>query len=152
MADSVVRLSIGTMSKRSGVNIETIRYYERRGLIGPPPRTAGGYRMYAENDVRRLTFVRRARELGFSLDEVRALLNLADRRIGSCAKAHKVADAHLQDVRHKIKDLRRLENVLGELVAACAGGTLPECPLIDTLLSRGAQPRSPGHLSVGTRA
>jgi MerR family mercuric resistance operon transcriptional regulator len=132
------RFSIGALAKRAGVNIETIRYYERIGLLTPPARTAGGYRMYREVDAGRLTFLRRARELGFSLDEIRALLSLADRRIGSCAEAHRLGEAHLDAVRGKIADLRRMERVLAQLVSACAGGTLPHCPLIDTLLRRAA--------------
>jgi len=134
MTPSGERLTIGGVSRRAGVNIETIRYYERAGIVPRPPRSAGGYRLYNANDARRLAFVRRARELGFSLDEVRALLSLADRKIGSCGKAHRMGQTHLDDVRQKIADLRRMEKVLDRLVVACADGTLPECPLVETLL------------------
>lgn len=134
MAPAGERLTIGAVSRRTGVNIETIRYYERTGVLPRPPRSAGGYRLYSANDARRLAFVRRARELGFSLDEVRALLSLADRKIGSCGKAQRMGQAHLDEVRRKIADLRLMETVLARLVAECADGTLPECPLVETLL------------------
>lgn len=128
-----MRLTIGRLAKVAGVHLETIRYYERIGLLPPPPRTAGGHRDYRAEHVKRLTFVRRGRELGFTLDQVRALLALAEDRGRSCAEARRLGLAHLADVRTKISDLRRLERVLNQMVARCADGTLPECPLIEAL-------------------
>lgn len=127
------RLSIGKLSTRAAVNIETVRYYERVGLLPSPPRTEGGHRLYAEAHVKRLTFVRRARELGFTLEEIRALLGLADERPTSCARARSLATKHLGDVRDKIADLRRMERVLTQTVALCEDGDRPECPLLEAL-------------------
>jgi MerR family mercuric resistance operon transcriptional regulator len=113
-----------------------VRYYEKVGLLPEPPRTRGGYRSYGTMHERRLRFVLRARELGFSLDEIRALLRLADERDQPCAEARDVAAAHLADIGAKIGDLRRMERVLKNVVAQCADGTLPECPLIETLFGK----------------
>ena len=124
---------IGILSGRSGVNIETIRDYERAGLLPKPTRSAGGYRLYRPGDADRLCFIRRARDLGFSLDEVRRLLGLTDQKSRSCRRVHDIAVEHLAEVRAKIDDLRRMERVLATMVKACAQGTMPECPLLGTL-------------------
>ncbi len=121
------------LARRTGANLETVRYYEKVGLLPPPPRTASGYRSYDKAHERRLSFVLRARELGFSLEEVRALLRLVDERDQPCAEASRLAAAHLADVRAKIADLRRMEGVLKKVVAQCGDGTRPDCPLIETL-------------------
>lgn len=121
------------LAHRTGCNLETVRYYEKVGLLPEPPRTASGYRSYDATHERRLRFVLRARELGFSLDEIRELLRLVDERNQPCAEARAVAAAHLGDVRTKIADLKRMERVLKDVVAQCADGTSPECPLIETL-------------------
>lgn len=121
------------LARRTGCNLETVRYYEKVGLLPEPPRTASGYRSYDSTHERRLRFVLRARELGFSLDEIRELLRLVDERDRPCAEARDVAAVHLADVRAKIADLKRMERVLKDVVALCGDGTLPECPLIETL-------------------
>src|SRR5882724_913756 len=126
-------VSIGILSKRSAVNVETIRYYERIGLLPAPPCSAGGYRVYSQAHAERLQFVRRARGLGLSLDEVRRLLSLADNKSSSCAKVHDLAAHHLADIRGRIADLERMERVLSRLVRACAKGELPSCPLLEAL-------------------
>lgn len=126
------------LARRTGSNLETVRYYEKVGLLPEPPRTAGGYRSYDTTHERRLRFVLRARELGFSLDEIRALLRLVDERDQPCAEARAVAATHLQDVRAKIADLKRMERVLKDVVVQCGDGTLPECPLIETLFGETA--------------
>ena len=133
MSDTAATLTIGALSKRTGCNIETIRYYERIGLLPAPHRTAGNYRSYETLHLQRLAFVRRARNLGFTLDEVRALLRLADSDGATCVEARDLAKAHLADVRAKISDLRAMERVLKDTVARCADGSLPECPLIEVL-------------------
>lgn len=125
-------IAIGELSRRTGCNIETIRYYERIGLI-PPPARRGRYRSYAPGDVGRLAFVRRSRELGFTLEEVRALLGLAAGGHASCAEVLKLAASHLRDVRSRLTDLRRMERVLADAVRACEAGNDPGCPLIDAL-------------------
>lgn len=126
------RIAIGELSRRTGNNIETIRYYERIGLVPVPPRR-GRYRSYGSEDVGRLRFVWRARRLGFTLDEVRALLVLAKGGQKSCGKVRSLAAAHLTDVKAKIVDLRRMERVLTDAVRACDAGSLPVCPLIESL-------------------
>ncbi|MBN9079730.1 MAG: MerR family transcriptional regulator [Rhizobiales bacterium 65-79] len=126
------------LARRTGSNLETVRYYEKVGLLPEPPRTAAGYRAYDSTHERRLRFVLRARELGFSLDEIRGLLRLADERDRPCADARDVAAVHLADIRAKITDLKRMERVLKDVVAQCGDGTLPECPLIETLFGKAA--------------
>lgn len=122
-----------SLARRTGCNLETIRYYEKAGLLPEPPRTASGYRSYDVGHEQRLLFVLRARELGFSLDDVRAILELADKPDRSCAEASNLASAHLGDVRAKIADLRRMERVLKDLVTRCGLGERPDCPLIEAL-------------------
>jgi MerR family mercuric resistance operon transcriptional regulator len=131
--DASPRLAIGQLSKRTGCNIETIRYYEKIGLLAAPARTEGGHRMYDTVHLRRLSFIRRSRELGFTLEEVRALLRLSDERDQPCADVKKVGVSHLADVRSKIADLKAMETALEILVAKCADGREPVCPLIEAL-------------------
>jgi MerR family transcriptional regulator, mercuric resistance operon regulatory protein len=126
-------LTIGALSKRTGVNIETIRFYERIGILPEPPRTEGGHRAYGRHHFKRLSFVRRSRELGFSLDEVRGLLRLVDGGHYTCAEVKAITLDHLADVRRKIADLRRLERSLADVAGKCGGGKVPDCPVIDAL-------------------
>jgi MerR family mercuric resistance operon transcriptional regulator len=127
-------LSIGELSRRTGVNIETIRYYERINMMPHPPRTASGRRVYGEFETRTLSFIRRARELGFALDEIRALLALsAEQGQEVCADVRRLAANHLGDVRAKIADLRAMERVLADAVRRCDESDSARCPLIDTL-------------------
>ncbi len=131
------RLPIGALSKRTGVNIETIRYYERIGLLPPPPRSPGRHRLYDDPHRRRLIFIRRSRALGFSLDDIRNLLGLARGHDLSCGEVKALTEQHIADIRGKIRDLRKLERVLSELAAKCRGATLPECPILDALRLHG---------------
>jgi MerR family mercuric resistance operon transcriptional regulator len=126
-------LPIGELSRLSGVNIETIRYYERIKMVPPPPRTASGRRVYDSTDLRVLTFIRRSRELGFSLDEIRALLRLGGPEKASCREVREIAAHHLEDIRSKLSDLKRLERLLAKTVALCSGRTAPDCPVLDIL-------------------
>jgi MerR family transcriptional regulator, mercuric resistance operon regulatory protein len=126
-------LTIGALSRRTGVNIETIRFYERTAVLPRPPRSAGGHRVYDEDYLKRLSFVRRSRELGFSLDEVRALLRLVDGGRYTCAEVKAITLDHLEDIRRKVADLRRLERTLSEVAGKCRGEKVPECPVIDAL-------------------
>ena len=138
-----VAITIGELSRRTGCKVETVRYYERVGLMPPAPRTAGRYRLYRDGDVRRLAFVRRARELGFTLDDVRTLLALApEQACGPCTEARALAAAHLAEVRAKIADLRAMERVLDDAVDRCAAGGDPCCPVIEALADGAAAPRS----------
>ncbi len=125
-------ITIGHLAKRTGANIETIRYYERIGLL-PVAVRQGRYRSYDTTDIARLGFVCRSRELGFSIKEVRALLSLAAGGHQSCAEARDLAVVHLHDVRKRIADLRRMEQALTTTVRACESGDEAGCPLIDTL-------------------
>jgi MerR family mercuric resistance operon transcriptional regulator len=124
---------IGALSKRSGVNIETIRYYERAKMLAPPPRTTSGRRMYDAKDLRTLVFIRRSRELGFSLDDIRALLRLGSPDRASCREVREIAAHHLQHIRAKLGDLKKLERLLAKTVAKCSGKTAPDCPVLDIL-------------------
>ena len=133
MAASRKKSGIGMLSERTGCKVETIRYYERIGLLSDPPRTAGGHRSYGEEHARRLFFIRRSRELGFSLDAIRDLLAMVDGGTLSCAQVADMADARLADVRAKIRDLHKLEKSLSETVSRCHLGADPACPVIDAL-------------------
>ena len=127
-------LPIGELSRRTGVGIETIRYYERIKMLPSPPRTASGRRVYGPAETRTLAFIRRSRALGFTLDEIRALLALSARNgRDACAEVRGLAAGHLKEVRAKIADLRAMERVLADAVRRCDEGEVPGCPLIDTL-------------------
>lgn len=123
---------IGELSQRTAVNIETIRYYERIGLLPSPPRTEGGHRLYSGTHLKRLVFIRRSRELGFTLDDIRNLLELVEGGY-ACGDVQIAALAHVKTIRRKIADLRRMERTLAETAARCEGGTAPDCPIIDVL-------------------
>src|SRR5437870_8852026 len=142
METGAARMAIGILSKHTGTNVETIRYYEHVRLLPTPARSPGGYRLYGTGHLKRLSFIRRARALGFSLEKVRTLLKLADERKRPCAEVRVVAEAHLNDVRAKIADLKAMERVLKETVAQCAEGTGSHCPLIDAFYREG-NPVSP---------
>lgn len=125
--------SIGDLARVTGTKVETIRYYERIGLMPSPARTGGNYRAYARTHLERLSFVRRGRDLGFSLDEVRALLQLSDDRKRPCAEIDSIARAHLAEVERKLADLTKLRTTLKALISQCRHGTVDECRIIDAL-------------------
>ncbi len=127
--------SRGQLDRLTGVKGETIRYYENCGLLPAPPRSAGGHRLYSDNHKERLIFIRRCRELGFTLNETEGLLGLADTQEHTCEQARQVTVTHLTDVRRKIKDLRKMERTLRMMVEDCETNTSPHCPIIDSLLS-----------------
>ena len=126
-------MPIGELSRLSGVNIETIRYYERIRMLPPPPRTASGRRVYGVTELRMLAFIRRSRELGFSLNEIRALLRLGAPGRASCNEVKVIATHHLEDIRAKLSDLKKLERLLAKTVARCSGKKVPNCPVLDIL-------------------
>ena len=130
MADGT--FTIGELARRTAVKVETIRYYEKIDLLPQPPRSDGGHRRYTPDHARRLTFIRRSRDLGFTLDDVRTLLDLAERG-PCCADIRETAAAHLEDVRCKIADLQRMERTLAATVARCEADTSPTCPIIAEL-------------------
>ena len=126
-------IGIGEMARRSGVGRETIRFYERESLLPPPPRTASNYRRYPPQALDRLRFIRRAKELGFTLDEIRELLSLQDAD-GDRAAAKRLAAEKLKEIRARIRQLRRMESVLSALDAQCSGhGPAHACPILETL-------------------
>ena len=127
--------SIGALAARSGIKIETLRYYERIGLMPKPPRSAAGYRRYTGEHLRRIIFIRRGRELDFSLEVLRGLLRLVDGHAHTCTEGRALALEHLEDIRGKIADLKRLEGAMAEIVARCTGKPTPDCALFDTLFS-----------------
>jgi Cu(I)-responsive transcriptional regulator len=126
-------LSIGELARIAGTGIETIRYYERIGLLPPPPRTRGNYRAYRRSHLDRLRFIRRSRELGFSLDAVRDLLRLSDDQKRSCVEIDELARVHLADLEDKLADLVALRRVLGQLVDQCQHDTVADCRIIQAL-------------------
>ena len=132
MAKEITR---GALAKRTGCNIETIRYYEKIGLLPEPPRSASGYRQYDENHESRLRFVMRGRELGFTIEDLTSLLDLVDRRAVSCGEVERLAKSHLRSVQKKISDLRRMESTLSDTIHSCSGQDVPDCPLIDRLFN-----------------
>lgn len=127
------RLSRGILAKRSHVNAETIRYYEKISLLPEPERSEGGHRLYQDSDLQRLCFIRRCREIGFSLDEIRELLSLVDGQLVSCERVKEISDNHLLDIAAKIADLKKMQRTLNKLTASCSGGDVPECPIIEAL-------------------
>ncbi len=126
-------LTIGDLSKATNTKVETVRYYERIGLLPKPPRTAGDYRDYGQAELGRLSFIRRARDLGFSLDQVRALLGLSDDRNCDCAGIDRIANEHLREVDRKLADLGALRRELKAVIDSCDGGTIAECRIIEAL-------------------
>ncbi len=127
------RITIGKVAARTGCNIETIRYYEKESLLPPPGRTEGGHRIYTTEMVERLVFIRRCRELGFSMTEIRGLLSVVDGEQVSCERVKHIAEIHLQDIRSKIADLRKMERTLHDLSNQCSGEDVPDCPIIEVL-------------------
>lgn len=129
----LARLSRGQLARETGVNSETIRYYEKSGLLTPPSRTAGGHRVYDQTDIGALNFVKRARELGFSSKEVRAIIQLQDQADAPCAKARNIAATHLEQVRAKIADLKEIEALLSQTIADCRDDAAGKCPVFELL-------------------
>jgi MerR family mercuric resistance operon transcriptional regulator len=128
-------LKRGELARGTGCNLETIRYYEKIGLLREPPRTANGYRVYDDSHVSRLRFILRGRELGFTIEQIRGLLELLDGGNQTCAEVKARTEHHLDDVRAKISDLQRIEAILARTAAQCSGHAVPECPILEALAS-----------------
>ena len=126
-------MNIGELARAADIKAETIRYYERIGLLPAPPRTAGNYRDYSAAHLRRLTFTRRARALGFSIEQIRTLLDLADQKERSCEAVDAIAREHLADVKRKLADLSALRREPDSLIAQCRHGTVADCRIIEVL-------------------
>ena len=130
------RLLIGDLARSTNTKVETIRYYEQIGLLPTPGRTRGNFRSYAPDHLRRLSFIRRARDLGFTFDQVRELLSLSGQKRRSCEAVDDIARQHLTDVDRKIGDLRALRNELAVIIEQCSRGTIAECCIIEALALR----------------
>lgn len=131
--------NIGEAARRSGVSAKMIRYYESLGLLKPAKRTAGGYRIYDDSDLHTLRFVRRARDLGFSIDEIERLLGLWQNRRRSSADVRQVARAHLADLDRRIEELQAMRRTLERLIDHCHGDHRPDCPILDDLAGGGTR-------------
>jgi len=128
-------MKIGQLSEQTDCKIETIRYYERIGLLPPPARTDAGYRLYNDNHRRRLSFIRRSRELGFTIDEIRGLLSLVDGGNYTCNDIKNITMGHVTSIRQKIADLKKLEKTLSSIASQCTSDAKPECPIVDALFA-----------------
>ncbi len=127
------QLTRGELAKRGGVNIETIRYYERLGLLPKPPRLTAGYRLFSADDARRVRFIKRAQKLGFSLKEIEELLALQNAPSTTRADVRKRAEAKIADIDEKLRDLTAMKESLEQLTAACSGrGSLCGCPILES--------------------
>lgn len=128
-------MQIGELARASGCRVVTIRYYERIGVLPPPMRAVNNYRQYGDTHLRRLRFVRRTRDLGFSLDDVRKMLSLVDGGDYTCDDMCALAQGHLAEVRARMEDLNRMEAALTDLVARCDGGATPDCSMLESLFA-----------------
>lgn len=127
------KLTIGRLAKQAGVGIDTVRFYERRGLLPQPERTASGYRLYGETTIARIQFIRRAKQLGFTLDEIGTLLQLQDQG-GKKSEVRSLTQHKLDEINAKISDLTRIRSVLQELSESCSGkGSVDGCPIIEAI-------------------
>ena len=127
-------MNIGQLARRAGVPIDTVRYYERQQLLATAQRSAGGYRVFSDTDLTRLRFIRRAKALGFTLEEIGELLRLSDQRADDMAQVRETAVHKLQDIQQRITELQRMHAALEQLVDACPGhGTLAACPILGAL-------------------
>lgn len=132
------QLTIGKLAKQAHVNRETVRYYERRRLLPRPSRSSSGYRVFADDAVRRLRFIRHAQELGFSLNEIRELLALRVKSVDTCDRVRERAETKIVDIEKKINALQHMNEALTELISACARrGKTKECPILDSLEANG---------------
>lgn len=127
------RYSIGKLAKLTGTKAETVRYYESTGLMPAPPRTEGGHRAYSEDHRKRLLFIRRCRDLGFSMHQIEGLLAMVDSHSATCAEVAEKAEHHLQSIRQRIADLQALEQTLSETLSQCHRGDTPDCAILDVL-------------------
>lgn len=136
-------LKTGELAAQAGVNVQTLRYYERRGLIEEPERRASGYREYSTDAVQLIRFIKRAQELGFTLAEIEDLLRLRSNQDAACSEVRSAAEAKIEDIEQKIRHLRAMKRALGALVAACeTEGSPLHCPLLEALDDRATQGRS----------
>ena len=134
------RFSMGELASRAGCKVETVRYYEKEGLIPEPPRTGGGHRLYSHSHLKRLYFIRRSRELGFPIEKVRELLTFVDEPHHTCGEVKAMTMAQAAEVQSRIDDLKRLKTALDEMSAKCSGGkySIESCPIVDAIFCESA--------------
>ncbi|HGM6066454.1 TPA: helix-turn-helix domain-containing protein [Stenotrophomonas maltophilia] len=131
-------LTIGQLARQTGTKAETIRYYEKIGLLQPPLRSDGNYRYFSAQDQRRLSFVRRARELGFSIEQIRELIALGEQREHECSSVDDVVKAHIGDIARRICDLQALQGELERMIGNCPGGRMADCRVLEALQPKAA--------------
>ena len=135
----MMHLTTGQLAKRAGVNLQTVHYYERRGILPEPPRRDSGYRQYPESAVARIQFIKRAQELGFNLKEIQELLDLRVNPETPCAVVKRRADLKVIEVEEMLRSLKRIKKALNKLAASCSGrGPIGECPILEALGGDGA--------------
>ncbi len=130
-----MKLTVGQLAKETGINLETVRYYENIGLLPEPKRTESGYRIYDETDIKRLIFINRAKELGFTLKETKELFELKIESEKTCGDVKRLATNKITDIEQKINDLLKIKNVLQKLVSKCTNEeiTTDECPILEAI-------------------
>ena len=131
-------MKIGELAGATATKVETVRYYEKIGLLAPPARTSSNYRAYGNDHLARLSFIRRARDLGFTLEAIRELLTLSDDKAQSCEAVDGIARVHLTEIDLKVRDLKSLRSELSRVLGSCSHGTVADCKIIETLGPRGA--------------
>jgi Hg(II)-responsive transcriptional regulator len=135
--NETMAMTIGQLAQKSDTDTQTIRYYERQGLIEEPARTVSHYRVYDKTAIERLTFIRRAKEIGFSLNDIRVLLGMADGKVRRCADVQAFAETRLARIRTQLADLKAMEKTLSKLVGQCSrAGNIADCPILETLTRR----------------
>ncbi|WP_296707250.1 helix-turn-helix domain-containing protein [Rhodoblastus sp.] len=132
-------MNIGELARTAATKVVTIRYYEHIGLLPPPPRTAGNYREYSATHLTRLIFARRARDLGFSTEQIRTLLDLADQKSRSCKAVDVIAREHLADVKRKLADLTAMQHELETIIGQCRNDTVADCRILEALAPKEGQ-------------
>lgn len=131
--ENLIEVTRKGLADATGCNIETIRYYENTCLLPPPRRTASGYRIYGAADIKRLSFILRLKNLGFTIAETRQFLELVDDHDYTCGEVHQITEAHINGVKAKIRDLRKIQKTLSVMADECSRGEVPDCPVIDVL-------------------
>ena len=142
-AQSAAQVAIGTAAQRAGVSPRMVRHYESLGLLAPVARTESGYRQYSEADIHALRFIRRARDLGFSMQEIATLLGLWQDKQRASASVKQIAQAHTDDLQQRIAAMQAMQRSLQQLVGCCAGDARPDCPILDDLAAEGDAKSSP---------
>jgi len=130
---SATQVAIGTAARRAGVSPRMVRHYESLGLLAPVARTEAGYRQYSEADIHALRFIRRARDLGFSMPEIATLLGLWQDKQRASASVKQIAQTHIDDLQQRIAAMQAMQRTLAQLVSCCAGDARPDCPILDDL-------------------